>query len=210
MSQEEVISTPGPVNLTVTNEFGCTASSSFSVIERSNPAIQVGGDKFFCGNSSAELIADPGFVAYLWSTTDTTRTITIKTPGTYRVSVTDGFGCQGIAAATIDTSANTRTGFIQAFLAPYGIGGALIANSTNVTITANSTLAVSITANSLSLSTPLSGINGGTGLSSIANNSLIFGNSTNGFNALALGTSGFVLQSNGTAVVYDTLDGGTF
>jgi hypothetical protein len=113
-------------------------------------------------------------------------------------------------AATIDTSANTRTGFIQAFLAPYGIGGALIANSTNVTITANSTLAVSITANSLSLSTPLSGNNGGTGLSSIANNSLIFGNSTNGFNALALGSSGFVLQSNGTAVVYDTLDGGTF
>jgi hypothetical protein len=113
-------------------------------------------------------------------------------------------------AGTIDTSANTRTGFIQAFLAPYGIGGALIANSTNVTITANSTLAVSITANSLSLSTPLSGTNGGTGLSSIANNSLIFGNSTNGFNALSLGTSGFVLQSNGTAVVYDTLDGGTF
>jgi hypothetical protein len=113
-------------------------------------------------------------------------------------------------AGTIDTSANTRTGFIQAFLAPYGIGGALIANSTNITITANSTLAVSITANSLSLSTPLSGTNGGTGLSSIANNSLIFGNSTNGFNALALGTSGFVLQSNGTAIVYDSLDGGTF
>lgn len=113
-------------------------------------------------------------------------------------------------AGTIDTSANTRTGFIQAFLAPYGIGGALIANSTNITVTANSTVAVSITANSLSLSTPLSGTNGGTGLSTIANNSLIFGNSTNGFNTLALGTSGFVLQSNGTAIVYDTLDGGTF
>jgi gliding motility-associated-like protein len=103
LTQENVISTPGPVNLTVTNEFGCTASSSFSVIERSNPAIQVGGDKFFCGNSSAVLIADPGFEAYLWSTKDTSRTININTPGTYRVSVTDGFGCQGIAAATIDT-----------------------------------------------------------------------------------------------------------
>lgn len=113
-------------------------------------------------------------------------------------------------AGTIDTSANTRTGFIQAYLAPYGIGGALVANATNITVTANSTVAVSITANSLSLSTPLSGTNGGTGLSSITNNSLIFGNSTNGFNTLALGTSGFVLQSNGTAIVYDTLDGGTF
>ena len=113
-------------------------------------------------------------------------------------------------AATIDTSANTKTGFIQAYLAPYGIGGALVANATNITVTANSTVAVSITANSLSLSTPLIGTSGGTGLSTIANNSLIFGNSTNGFNALALGTSGYVLQSNGTAIVYDTLDGGTF
>jgi hypothetical protein len=113
-------------------------------------------------------------------------------------------------SGTIDTSANTRTGFIESYLIPYGTGGALVANATNITIAANSTVAVSITANSLSLSTPLSGTNGGTGLSSIANNSLIFGNSTNGFNALALGTSGYVLQSNGTAVVYDTLDGGTF
>jgi hypothetical protein len=113
-------------------------------------------------------------------------------------------------SGTIDATSNTRTGFLQSYLIPYGSGGALVANATNITIAANSTLAVSITANSLSLSTPLSGNNGGTGLSSIANNSLIFGNSTNGFNALALGTSGFVLQSNGTAVVYDTLDGGTF
>lgn len=102
-TQDIVISNSGVVGLTVTNEFGCTASSSLSVIERSNPAIQVGGDKTFCGNESATLIADPGFRAYLWSTSDTSRTITIKTPATYRVSVTDAFGCEGVAAATIDT-----------------------------------------------------------------------------------------------------------
>lgn len=102
-TQDVEISTPGPVSLTVTNEFGCTASSSLSVIEKSNPAIQVGGDKFFCGNESATLIADPGFQAYLWSTGNTSRTITIDTPATYQVSVTDAFGCQGVAAATIDT-----------------------------------------------------------------------------------------------------------
>lgn len=102
-TQDIVISNSGVVGLTVTNEFGCTASSSLSVIERSNPAIQVGGDKTFCGNESATLIADPGFRAYLWSTSDTSRTITINTPATYRVSVTDAFGCQGVASATIDT-----------------------------------------------------------------------------------------------------------
>ena len=113
-------------------------------------------------------------------------------------------------AATIDTSANTKTGYLQAYLAPYGIGGALIANATNISVTGNSTVAVAIAANTLSLSTALPGTSGGTGLSSIANNSLIFGNSTNGFNTLALGTAGYVVQSNGTAIVYDTLDGGTF
>lgn len=102
-TQDVEISSPGPVSLTVTSEFGCTASSNISIIERSNPAIQVGGDKFFCGNETATLIADPGFRAYLWSTGDTSTSITINTPATYRVSVTDAFGCQGVAAATIDT-----------------------------------------------------------------------------------------------------------
>lgn len=113
-------------------------------------------------------------------------------------------------AGTIDTSANTRTGFIQAYLAPYGVGGALIANATNITVTANSTVAVSITANSLSLSTPLSGTNGGTGKSTMTSQAILVGNTTNGYNELTLGTSGYVLQSNGTALVYDVLDGGTF
>lgn len=113
-------------------------------------------------------------------------------------------------SSTIDTSANTRTGTIQSYLQPYGSGGAFVVNATAVALTANSTVSVSITGNTLSLSTPLSGTNGGTGLATTTNNSLYFGNSTNGFNALALGTSGYVLQSNGTAIVYDTLDGGTF
>jgi hypothetical protein len=36
------------------------------------------------------------------------------------------------------------------------------------------------------------------------------GNTTNGYDTLALGTSGHVLQSNGTAIIYATLDGGSF
>lgn len=102
-TQDIAVSSPGPVSLTVTNEFGCTSFSTLSVIERSNPAIQVGGDKFFCGNQQATLIADPGFRAYIWSTGATTERITIEEPDTYRVSVTDSFGCIGVAAATIDT-----------------------------------------------------------------------------------------------------------
>ena len=114
-------------------------------------------------------------------------------------------------ASTIDTTANTRTGTIQSFLQPYGSGGAFVVNATAIALTANSTVSVAITGNTLALSTPLPGTSGGTGLATTVNNSLYFGNSTNGFNALALNTTGgYVLQSNGTAIVYDILDGGTF
>jgi hypothetical protein len=113
-------------------------------------------------------------------------------------------------ATTIDTSANTKTGSLIAYLLPYGTGGALVANSSNVQITANSTLGVNITANTLALSTALAGTSGGTGKTTVTNNALLVGNSTNGYNELTLGTSGYVLQSNGTAIVYDVLDGGSF
>jgi hypothetical protein len=46
-------------------------------------------------------------------------------------------------------SANAAVGFLQSYLVPYGAGGAFVVNSTGVTVTANSTLPVSITANTL-------------------------------------------------------------
>jgi hypothetical protein len=104
-----------------------------------------------------------------------------------------------------DSSYNIAT--LQAYLN----SGALVSNSLTVTITANSTVNVNITANSLVLSSPLLGNSGGTGLSSYSNNDLMIANSTNGFTPLAFNANvGYVLQSNGTAIVYDKLDGGTF
>lgn len=108
---------------------------------------------------------------------------------------------------TVDTSNNTYSiATLQAYLDSAG----LVSNGTAVAITANSTLAVSITANSLSLSTPLPGTSGGTGLNTYTVEDILVANSSNGFRKLGLGSDGYVLQSNGTAVVYSTLDGGTF
>lgn len=86
----------------------------------------------------------------------------------------------------------------------------LVTNATTVAITGNSTVNVAIVANSITISSPLQSNSGGTGISTVTNNAILFGNSTNGFSQLSLGTSGYVLQSNGTALVYDILDGGTF
>ena len=53
-------------------------------------------------------------------------------------------------STTIDTTANSVTGTLQAYLVPYGTGGAFVANSSTVLITANSTVSVNVTANNIS------------------------------------------------------------
>jgi len=108
---------------------------------------------------------------------------------------------------TVDTSnASFTTATLQAFLSSSG----LTTNSTAVSLTANASVAIAITANTLSLSTALPGTSGGTGLATVTAEDILVANSSNGFRKLAVGSDGFVLQSNGTAVVYSTLDGGTF
>jgi len=107
----------------------------------------------------------------------------------------------------VDTSlASYAIGTLQTYL----ISSGLVTNSSVTNITANSTVSVAITANTLTLTTALAGTSGGTGKSTMTSQAILVGNTTNGYNELTLGTSGFVLQSNGTALVYDTLDGGTF
>ena len=104
----------------------------------------------------------------------------------------------------------TGVGYTTATLQAYLSSGAFISNSTTIAITANASINVAIIANTLTLSTALAGTSGGTGRTTTTNNALLVGNSTNGYTELTLGTSGYVLQSNGTAIVYDTLDGGSF
>ena len=108
---------------------------------------------------------------------------------------------------TVDTA---NVNFAFATLRSFLNTGALIANSSVVNITANSTVSVALTANSLSLTTALPATSGGTGQSTYAVGDLLVGGATNTLAKLTVGTDGKVLQSNGTSVVYADLDGGTF
>ncbi len=131
--------------------------------------------------------------------------------GLFRDATTDTFklfkGLQDIPTTVVDTSG---TGYTTASLEAFLSSGGLVSNSTAVTITANSTVAVSLTANTLSLSTALPGSSGGTGLASFATEDILVANSSNGFRKLAVGSEGYVLQVVSGAVAYGTLDGGSF
>lgn len=63
-------------------------------------------DATFCDGNTATLNAGSGYASYLWSTGETTQTITVNTPGKYTITLTNTFGCENtfnVNATKIDT-----------------------------------------------------------------------------------------------------------
>lgn len=116
-------------------------------------------------------------------------------------------GLQISPTTTVDTGG---TGYTQGTLVSYLESGGLVTNATHVAITAGASMNVSISANSITLSSPLVGTSGGTGLAAYTAEDILVANSTNGFRKLAVGTEGYVLQVSSGVVAYGSLDGGTF
>ena len=104
---------------------------------------------------------------------------------------------QKIPGSTTESFTNLITTNLQIS----GLTGFVYANNTTGYATA------ATTAQLLSLlgTTPVA--NGGTGLTSLTAGSLVYGNGTSAYNTLAIGTSGQILTSSGTAPQWSTLSG---
>ena len=192
------------------------ASNVHSVVGYFDNNLNVGGDLIITGNLVTQnvqsvIISDP--MIYLAGNNYTSDLVDIGFSANYYDGSTQrhtGFfrdATDGIwklfANSTQELSGNNvintaAVGYTTATLVTYLTSGGLVTNATSVYVTANSTVNVNISANVISLS-------------GRANNDLLFANSTGGITGLALNTTGgYVLQTNGTAIVYDYLDGGTF
>jgi len=82
------VSTPGNYRVTITDSEGCTAASSIVqvVVDPVEiPGISVSGDTVFCAGGSVELICSAA-AGYLWSTGETTQSITVSQTGEYAVA----------------------------------------------------------------------------------------------------------------------------
>jgi len=90
--------------LEITDSFGCVNVDSVKVTVNDNPVITLGNDTTICNTD--QLVLDPGsgFSSYDWSTGANSQTITVSDKGTYSVTVTDGFGCEGDATISVDTT----------------------------------------------------------------------------------------------------------
>ena len=96
------------VTLTVTDIHGNSESATANVIVNSGgtqATITAGGPTTICTGSSVTLTASVG-TGYLWSTGETSQSITVSQSGSYTVTVTDASGCSSVSA-NINVTVNT-------------------------------------------------------------------------------------------------------
>lgn len=97
-------SSPGSYTVHIDQVFGsasCRGDTTVTVIVHPIPEPVIGADgpPAFCEGDSVTLSAPSGFVAYAWSTGDSTREITVDSAGSYSVTVVSAAGCIGISPA---------------------------------------------------------------------------------------------------------------
>ncbi|MEO1624236.1 MAG: hypothetical protein AAFV25_03690, partial [Bacteroidota bacterium] len=79
--------------VTVTDIHGCTSTDSIQVNIIPSPSLDLGMDTSICDGQS--LVLDAGIASsYDWSTGATSQSISVSTPGSYAVTITDANGCQ--------------------------------------------------------------------------------------------------------------------
>lgn len=100
---------PGTYTVTVTAANGCTQVASRTINNQSNLSVTLSVSNESCAglmDGSATVFVSNGQppYSYLWSTGDTSPTISNLTPGSYRVTVSDAQGCSLTRIATINAS----------------------------------------------------------------------------------------------------------
>ena len=100
----------GVYGLTVTDENGCTNSSSISVSEQSELTPVIAGQAAFCPGASTTLSAGDGFTRYQWSDGTEEETLTVNTAGTYSLTVEDAAGCSGTAEVDVQAYPTPEVG----------------------------------------------------------------------------------------------------
>ena len=91
------VAAAGIYGLTVTDETGCSGSTSIEVIENTSPVPTINGSESICPGTSATLEVGQ-FANYAWSTGENAQSIIVSEPGIYTVTVTDENGCTGNAS----------------------------------------------------------------------------------------------------------------
>ena len=88
-----LVTSTGTYSLTITDSNGCYESDDVNVSFNPLPVVNLGPDQTISLGGDFTFDAGTGFVSYLWSTGETSQSITVATQGFYAITVTDGNGC---------------------------------------------------------------------------------------------------------------------
>ena len=94
------INSTGDYSVTVTDNANCIGIDTINISSLSNPTPTITGSNICDGETA---VIDAGnYVSYIWSTNETTQTISVTQTGTYSVTVTDNNNCTGVDAIDIE------------------------------------------------------------------------------------------------------------
>lgn len=102
-SYQNSIATAGQLSVTVTDGQGCVASDTIAVLGvLPTISVNLGSDKLVCPDESVVLNAGTGGTAYVWSTGESTQSITTAEQGLFAVTVSESGYCDGVDEVEID------------------------------------------------------------------------------------------------------------
>ena len=99
-TQSITVTSGGSYSVTGTDSNGCSNSDSVSVTEHALPTVSISGTLSFCAGANTTLTAS-GASTYLWSTGETTASITVSSGGSYSVTGTDVNGCSALDSVSV-------------------------------------------------------------------------------------------------------------
>jgi hypothetical protein len=99
-TQAITVTSGGSYSVTGTDSNGCSNNDSVSVTEHALPTVSISGTLSFCAGANTILTAS-GASTYLWSTGETTASITVSTGGSYSVTGTGANGCSALDSASV-------------------------------------------------------------------------------------------------------------
>jgi hypothetical protein len=227
-------------NLIVGNSTINVATTNSSITINAGNTAALNASSLAVGNATSNAVVNTtgffvnGAAIYTNATNLTTGTLpdarlsaaVVNTSGNFTVSGNVNFTGANVNFTTVFSGANSYINTTSHFVGNATVNTNMTAgqislsgvtiNSTSYGGTANNatnlggqvasfyTNATNITAGTLAVD------RGGTGTTSYAVGDLLVANGATGFRRMAVGTLGQVLQSNGTSIVYASLDGGSF
>lgn len=94
-------SAPGTYMLTVADNNGCTASDTITISNNPLPSFSLTDDTICTYDSLIIIPSNTNYNSYLWSTGETSTTITSNVTGTYQLTVTDTNNCSSVDSMTL-------------------------------------------------------------------------------------------------------------